>query len=338
MKRLESLLTKAFEMKAHELWLSPQQSVRVNLGQQWRELPGEAWSMDEAKSFLTSHLSELDQHDFFSTGFGQGRMNLGGRSFRFSLQMSAQGIVGSFKWPNPESLNWESWNLPAHLLEVVARTRGLSLIAGPPSSGKSSLLSLLTQKVMKMTELPLVHFYSDEGSAIENTGIPSFSLGNLKAARLSSADIIVVDGATAENWEDVLNLSESGRHVVLSMQSIDLFSGMKRWNSFCEQKNRTGLQHLQMGMGSRLVKGLETSMVPAIELLLVSPKLRDPVAQLQWNLIEEDMKTSGDKTGMRTLNQSLLQLLLRRKIEMRTAFQESKNPDEFDHLLKKVGI
>jgi twitching motility protein PilT len=83
---------------------------------------------------------------------------------------------------------------------------------------------------------------------------------------------------------------------------------------------------------------IETPLVPALELLLVTQKLRAPLREGRWTILQEEMRATGDKTGMRTLNQSLLQLLLRRRIEMRAAFAESSDPDEFDQLLKKVGI
>jgi len=126
--------------------------------------------------------------------------------------------------------------------------------------------------------------------------------------------------------------------VVFTTTAMDLAAGLDRWRVFHDRSGRRGLDSLQMGIGTRLIPGLESHMVPAVELLLVTQSLRAPLREGRWAVIEEEMKNSGEKTGMRTLNQSLLQLLLRRKIEMRSAFQESQNPDEFDLLLKKVGI
>ena len=339
MSRLESLLLKVIEMKGRELWLAPGQALRVHVGRDWKELPGDGWTANEIKTILTTHLSELDQHDFFANSYWKGRLQLGGRDFNLFLQMSELGMTASLKWTSSDLPTWESWNLPGHLLEVIPRTRGLSFISGPVTSGKSALLSMLSQKLTQLPERPLVHTFSDLGLNAEGgAGISHFSLKSLKSARFGLADIVIIDEPSSESWEEVLNLSESGRHVVCSVQGLDLFSTLKRWNSFLEQKQRQPLVNLQMGLGMRLVKGIETALVPALEVLLVSQKLRDPLVKLNWSVIEEEMKTSGDKTGMRTLNQSLLQLLLRRKIEMRTAFQESQSPDEFDHLLKKVGI
>jgi twitching motility protein PilT len=54
--------------------------------------------------------------------------------------------------------------------------------------------------------------------------------------------------------------------------------------------------------------------------------------------LPEEMKSNADKTGMRTLNQALFQLLLKRKVELKVAFENSSDPQELDQLLRKVGI
>ncbi|MGE5085298.1 MAG: hypothetical protein ACM3MG_03295 [Bacillota bacterium] len=45
-----------------------------------------------------------------------------------------------------------------------------------------------------------------------------------------------------------------------------------------------------------------------------------------------------ENSGILTLNQSLLQHLIRRRIDLKTAFETSREPDHLDQLLKKVGI
>jgi twitching motility protein PilT len=45
-----------------------------------------------------------------------------------------------------------------------------------------------------------------------------------------------------------------------------------------------------------------------------------------------------EKTGMITMNQSLMNLLLKRKIYVKTAFAASPEPEQLDGMLKKAGI
>ncbi len=336
MSRLESILSKAVEMRAGELWLAPGEKARVRVGREWKDLSTEVWSAQDTKSFLSAPLSEFDKREFFEKGFWTGSLRVMNRPFQLQLQITTQGIAGSFKWKGSEALDWESWNLPGHIIDLMSRSRGMTIVTGPGSSGKSSLLFLAMQKLGPSTQL--VHFYSDTLGNDVPARVSSFSLKSLSVAKFSPADVLIVEDAPQEQWPLLLDLSESGRHVVFSMTAIDLFSGLERWRAFHELSNRKGLANLQLGLGTRLVAGVEAPLVPAVELLLVTQKIRDALNLGTWSDIEDEMRLSGEKTGMRTMNQSLLQLLLRRKIEMRTAFHESQAPDEFDQLLKKVGI
>lgn len=337
MSRLDQLLTKAMEMRAGELWMAPGQAVRVRIGREWKDLSSEPWAPHETKALLTSSLSEFDKREFFDRGHWSGGLRVVGRALNLNLQITEQGIAGTFRWRGSEALDWESWNLPAHTLEILTRTRGMTMVAGPGYSGKSSLLFLLMQKLGQSSQ-QLVHFYSEQIQNELPSRISSFPMKTLGMSLHSSADVILVDDPGLDHWSTLLDLSESGRHVVFTTTAIDLFSALERWRGFHERSGRQGLPTLQMGLGTRMVAGLESLLVPAVELLLVTQKMRPALREGQWAVLEEEMRSSGEKTGMRTLNQSLLQLLLRRKIEMRTAFHESQNPDEFDQLLKKVGI
>ncbi|MFN7729363.1 MAG: hypothetical protein ACK5P7_09435 [Bdellovibrio sp.] len=338
MSRLEQLLTKAIELRAGEMWMAPGQPPRVRVGRDWKDLTNEAWAPQETKTVLSSSLSELDKREFFERGYWSGQLRMMNRPLNLQLQMTEQGIAGSFRWRGTEALDWDSWNLPAHTLEVMTRTRGMTIVAGPGFSGKSSFMSLLAQKLGGDAGERLVHIYSDQMQVQVPARASSFTLKALSQALAGPADIVIVDDAPITSWPVLLDLCESGRHVIFSMTAIDLFSALERWREFHERSGRRGLESLQMGLGTRLIAGLESALVPAVELLLVTQKLRVPLRMGEWSAIENEMKTAGEKTGMRTLNQSLLQLLLRRKIEMRSAFHESQNPDEFDLLLKKVGI
>ena len=50
------------------------------------------------------------------------------------------------------------------------------------------------------------------------------------------------------------------------------------------------------------------------------------------------MQVGQEKSGMITMNQSLVSLIVKRKIDVRTAFSASADPDQLDSMLKKAGI
>jgi hypothetical protein len=44
------------------------------------------------------------------------------------------------------------------------------------------------------------------------------------------------------------------------------------------------------------------------------------------------------RAGMVTMNQSLMSLLLKRKIDMKIGFEASPDPEELDQMLRKAGV
>ena len=75
-----------------------------------------------------------------------------------------------------------------------------------------------------------------------------------------------------------------------------------------------------------------------MEILLMNPSIRNLVRENKLHQIYGMMQVGQDKTGMITLNQSLLQLLLKRKIDVRAAFMCSNDPEELDRMMKQAGV
>jgi twitching motility protein PilT len=50
------------------------------------------------------------------------------------------------------------------------------------------------------------------------------------------------------------------------------------------------------------------------------------------------MQVGQDKSGMITINQSLVQLLLKRKISLETAFETSASADQLEKMMKHAGL
>jgi len=338
MSKIDHLLTEAFEMHGNELWLAPAQCIRIKVGRDWRDLSSEVWAPHETKALLSGLLSEFDRREFFEKGAWVGNIRVMGRMVQLRVLITEQGLAGSFHWRGVEALDWDSWGLPPHTVDVLSRTRGLSLVVGPRVSGKSSLLYLFAQK-LSVAAHPVLHYFTDQNLAEVPGRVSSFPVKSLSSAgTVAAADLILADNPDYQHWPRLLEMADSGQQVVVSLTGRDLFSGLERWRKFHEKSGLNGLEGLQLALGTHLVAGVDNPQVPATELLFVTQKIRPALLAGNFQEIETEMRTSGEKTGMRTLNQSLLQLLLRRKIEMRTAFIESQNPDEFDALLKKVGI
>ena len=78
--------------------------------------------------------------------------------------------------------------------------------------------------------------------------------------------------------------------------------------------------------------------VAAVEFMLLTPGIRNLIRENKLHQIYGMMQMGQDKTGMVTMNQSLFNLLSRGKIDLKTAFAASPEPEQLDVMLKKAGI
>ena len=76
----------------------------------------------------------------------------------------------------------------------------------------------------------------------------------------------------------------------------------------------------------------------AMEIMILNSSIRNLIRENKLHQVYGMMQVGQDKSGMATLNQSLASMVLKRKIDVRTAFTYSADPDELDKMLKQAGV
>lgn len=108
-----------------------------------------------------------------------------------------------------------------------------------------------------------------------------------------------------------------------------------------EQQDRARIQLsavLNAVISQRLLPNKMGEVSIALEYLLLTPAVRNLIRENKLHQIYGIMQVGQDKTGMMTMNQSLLNLILKRRIDVRTAFTVTPDPDELDKLMQKAGL
>jgi twitching motility protein PilT len=79
-------------------------------------------------------------------------------------------------------------------------------------------------------------------------------------------------------------------------------------------------------------------MVPAVEVMLSTARIRECIAQKEKTVEIRDAITQGHSTyGMQTFDQSLMSLYRRQLITYEEALSQASNPDDFALKLRGVG-
>jgi Tfp pilus assembly pilus retraction ATPase PilT len=239
------------------------------------------------------------------------------------------------------------FGLPSAYQDLLQRSNGLHVIAGPSLSGKSSFLAALALNLAELGKS--VAFFSEEAPFRKLALVDFFEGKDLEAGLGMSRgyDTVILDLKDAKYWSWGLRLAEGGIPVLMSvpicgyqtalLSLSDALAG-KNMESGANASELRFHQALQSLLSLRLLPGLEEVPQVGFELLLVNSEIRQKLQKNDWDGLRQAMFDLSEKSGMRTLNQCLLNLMLKRRIDFKVGFSHSPDPEELDRMLHQVGI
>lgn len=344
MKTLVDLIREAQQRGGTGLRLVPGYPMELKTGRNWVPFGGQTLAAQDVRSAIWALLTTEEKKQLDTDRVLDGYLRGQGGPIRFQYLMHEAGLVGSFSWHPETELGMASWALPPYVTEKMQRQSGLTLVTGPVDSGKSSFLKQWAKTLVEVHGTVL--FFADSEEFASESSLPILPTASLfKMNGLSQLSrFIVIDSELPEAQAKGLELASTGLSVFMAIPAKSITSALMTLNvnsskgSFPERIWQLLGENLVTAFGLRLIPGLEGGMQPVFELLVDTPEIKMKLGQGNVQGLVEVMAKGGDKSSMRTLNQALLQLLMKRKIELRTGFDESPNPLELDDLLKKVGV
>ncbi|RYZ83156.1 MAG: hypothetical protein EOP06_20460 [Proteobacteria bacterium] len=239
-------------------------------------------------------------------------------------------------------------SLPSVFLETVQRRQGLFLLAGPVHPYKTNTLAQTLYRLNKE--------YPFHGAIYSRQAFPSIpeekatfvyqstATENAQSSFFAGADVVVLhETVTEELLARAMDLCDEGKMVLLTVASNSLMSAFHKCLELLTRKpNSHSLwrfaDHLRLAIAQYPLTGMNSETVLGFELMLNTPQVKGWLAQSQLSALEHGLHANQENGGVLSLNQSLLQLLIRRRIDMKQAFLVAHDPDGLDQLLKKVGI
>lgn len=274
--------------------------------------------------------------------------------FRANLFFQRGAVSGVFRRIPMDIPDVESLNLPRTVVETVNYPAGLVLVTGPTGSGKSTTIAALIDKINRdrrshiiTLEDPIEYVHPHKSCIVNQreVGIDTVSYRSaLKHVLRQDPDVCMMgELRDLETIEASLNICETGHLVFATLHTNSAISTITRMvNVFPgDQQDRVRTQlslTLNAVISQRLIPGMKGGVALAMEVLILSPNIRNLIRENKLHQVYGMMQVGQDKTGMTTMNQSLMQLVLKRKIEVRTAFMHSTDPEELDKMLKSAGV
>ncbi|MGZ3768058.1 MAG: twitching motility protein PilT [Bdellovibrio sp.] len=344
---LTELLLQAKAKKAEEFLFVVGSEPRIRLASGWTSLRASPALVTEWNLLQQSLLSKQQKEILDKSGSVQGETSLNSVRIGFSFfqQDSTMKAVVDMDLDGGREIQ-----LPPSLIETCLRMRGLVLLSGPGEAGQVWALHRILQKLSEEKSFLGVVFSKKtfpqvrEAKACYIYHNGNFSSMDEKINLLSAVDMVVFEGdGDDQSIEEVLALAERGLFVIYAMKAPSITNSLRRCLSVLNQKfGKYGpsrlAEVLSLAAGQYPVPSISGEKTFAHEVLLVKPQVKTLIENEDVKEIEKLLSSSAESSGILSLNQSLLQHLIRRRVDIKTAFGVSKDPDNLDQLLKKVGI
>ncbi len=249
--------------------------------------------------------------------------------------------------------NLDALGLPAeHLKKLSLRKRGLVLVTGIAGSGKSTTLAGLIQYMNENVERhvvtledPIELLFKEQLCVISQREVgidlKSFHDGLRHSLRQSPDVILIGEMRDAETVTAALDATETGHLVMSTLHTVNATQTIERILSFYksemhDQVRQRLADNLAGVLSQRLLpRAGAKGMVPAFELMLSTPHVRDLIAEGKSGEISRVIE-QGTERGLISFNMSLRRLVTERKVELNDALAASDRPEELVLALRGI--
>ena len=279
--------------------------------------------------------------------FGYGLHGIG--RFRVNIYKDRGNFAAAFRVIASKIPTFKELGLSETVRKVSEKPRGLVLVTGPTGSGKSTTLAAMINYINEtrsehiMTiEDPIEFIHPSKRSIIHQRelGQDTRSFSNaLKSALREDPDIIMVgEMRDLDTIRLALTAAETGHlvfgtlHTSSASQTIDRIIDV--FPEGQQQQVRVQLSNSLVAVFSQTLlpllqaDGTKNGRVMAQEVMLVIPAIANLIRESKAAQIYSTMQTNSG-FGMQTLEMSLRDLYIRKKITLEDALSRSSRPEEF---------
>lgn len=349
---LQQLLTLALESKASDLHLVVGHPPCLRINTILHPIEGQdVVTQEAAQEMVCEMIGEQRFGEFMSTrdaDFSTSVPGLGRFRVNAHFQQEVIGIalrVIPVKTPVLDQLN-----LPPVVQQFADLPRGLLLVTGDTGSGKSTTLAAIVDHVNQTRrqhiitlEDPIEYKIESKSCLVEQREIggdsKSFAAALRTVVRQDPDVILVGEMRDLETVAAAVTAAETGHYVLSTLHTIDAASTIERIIDFFPPQQqgqiRSQLANTLRGVVSQTLfpRIDQPGMVPAAEVLIVTPAVRNCIREMRLFEIPNVIATNR-AMGMQSLDASIKELYANGYISRESALAQAANPDRLAKVLQ----
>lgn len=361
---IKKLLAAMGRLDASDLHIKVGIPPTYRIGGELRPIEADPVTEDEADHLLDPLLSEVQKKKFEESGDLDFAWHIedpdGGPGDRFRINMLRSGnhTHAAIRRVKAEIPSYAELHLPKVYSDIVHRERdGLVLIVGVTGSGKSSTLAAMldeinaTRAVNIITiEDPVEYRFVPKQSIISQREIgidvTDFHEALRHVVRQDPDVIFIGELRDQETVLSAIQAAETGHLVFATLHTSDTMGAFGRMLEFFPQDERTFIRNslaatLKAICAQRLVPSNDeqtgTKVVPAVEVLLTSPTVRELIRDERDSDLPAVIATSRED-GMVLFTHYFAELVNKEWVTMQTAREYAPNRDMLNSILKGVEV
>ncbi len=270
--------------------------------------------------------------------------------FRVNVFYEKGYLAAAFRLIPSKVKTVEQLNLPSVVLEFARPTQGFVLLVGPSGHGKSTTMAALIDYInhnrnshIITIEDPVEYLFAPDRCIINQREVyhdtHSFNMA-LRATFREDPDVVMIgEMRDADTMATAITAAETGHLVFATLHTNNASQTVDRIiDSFpAGQQNQIRMQLSGSLLGiisQRLIPRIDSGRVPALEILISNPAVRNLIREGKTHQLDLVIETSADE-GMISLNKSLAGLVKNREISLENAEAYSLNTSDLRMLLQK---
>lgn len=278
--------------------------------------------------------------------------HLPGVRFRVNVYRQRESVAIVFRQIKLQIATLDDLNLPPVFKEISLTPRGLVLVTGATGSGKSTTLAAIidyrnenrTGHIITIED-PIEFVHLDKKGIVSQreVGIDTFSFPAALKNTLRQAPEVILIGEMRdiETVSSSIYYAETGHLVLSTLHSTNANQTMERVINFFPEEMHPQIflalsLNLKAVVSQRLIPGIDKKRVAAIEIMLVTPRIKELIRRGQIGGELKGAIEGGRNEGCQSFDQAIFELYQSGKITQEDALRYSDSPN--DMRLKMKGL
>lgn len=327
MRLIDDLLREAKSAGASDIHVTEGRPPLFRVDGQLQNIGDQPLTRDEAASMMTTLLQDSERLVAELTTKRQTDFSYplaDGTRFRVNIFRHLGVLSAALRLVPSNIRTIEDLHLPPQIVQFAELKQGFVIMAGPAGHGKSTTMAALIEYINQhrrehiiTIEDPIEYQFTDQESVIDQRELGRDARSFVEAIRATLRQdpnvIMVGELRDLESMRTAITVAETGHLVFATLHTNDAAQTVERlidsFPSDQQEQVRSQLSATLSGVVSlRLLTWQEGGRIPAVEIMIATPAIRNVIREGHVHQIMGIIQTSAD-VGMQTLDASLQALI-----------------------------